>query len=56
MSSRSDEKHPYQKGFKFWSQNQFWNEPGSKHSDKSRRYFDRWLSDMRASEKAITRL
>lgn len=54
--SRSDEKHPYTRGYTWWSNNAFWRDPKSKLSAKAKAYYEKWLDDMRASEKALTRL
>lgn len=54
--SRSDEKHNYQKGYTWWSKNAFWRDPSRKFSDRAKKMYEKWLDEMRASEKALTRL
>lgn len=46
----------YLKGPLWWSNHQFWNEPGSVHSQASKDYFDKWLNDMFKNERVQTKL
>lgn len=44
--SSTGDTHPYLKGYRFWSVNQFWRDPSRIFSDKAIAYYDKWLSDM----------
>ena len=48
-------KHPYQR-IKFWlkDENQFWN--NGLHSQKSKDYFNKWLSDWLRQEKSVHKI
>lgn len=54
-TSSNNLQHPYMRGYVHWNANAFWrNNP--LYYEKSKRYFESWLSDMRANEKHLTRL
>jgi hypothetical protein len=52
--SSSGDGHHYLKGYRFWSQNQFWNT--DYHTDKAREYFHKSLEVMQAKDRVLARL
>lgn len=52
--SSSGDGHPYLKGFRFWSQNQFWN--NDYHSSKAKEYFQNSLAVMQSKDRVLSRL
>ena len=47
----------YLRGYTFWnSEGAFWRDPSRKFSEKSKRYYEEWIKDMRANEKRLIRL
>lgn len=56
-SSLNGETHPYSRGYNFWNTTgAFWRDPSRKFSERSKRYYEEWIKDMRANEKRLIRL
>lgn len=53
-SSSGDGRHPYMKGFRFWSQNQFWNT--GMYSEKAKEYYQKSLERMLSKDRVLARL
>jgi hypothetical protein len=54
FKSSSGHTHPYMRGYRFWKDNQFWND-GSV-TKKGVEYFNQSLEEMRMGERQLTRL
>lgn len=48
----SEKRHPYMRGYAFWSQNRFWDSMKTL-SPSGRLYYDVWLNNMRFTDKYI---
>lgn len=55
-SSMNSELHPYLRGHTFWSKNTFWRDPSRMFSEESKRYFEKWLEDLKVKERSLIRL
>ena len=55
-TSSGETLNRYMKGFIFWNTNAFWRDPSRNFSDKAKQYFEKWLFEMRANEKHLTKL
>ena len=56
FKTSSGDTHPYLKGYVFWKDAQFWNDPKSNVTQKGKKYFNASLEEMRANERQLTRL
>lgn len=50
--STNDEKHPYMRGYVFWSKNRFWK--SGLYSAKTQKEYDEWVENMRKTERSLT--
>jgi hypothetical protein len=48
--------HNYMKGYRWWSENRFWHEPGRMFSQSIKDYYDNWVESLRSNERSMTRL
>jgi hypothetical protein len=53
-SSSGGGSNLYNKGYRFWANNRFWD--SDLYSKSAKDYFENWLESLRANERQLTRL
>jgi hypothetical protein len=53
-ASSNDAKHPYLRGYNFWSEHRFWNT--NYYTPKAKEYYQKCLAVMQAKDRVLARL